>query len=152
MNKGTWHTGQQPLVDRLIRVSAFMTWTSFHINHLWCEKWKGVFLMNVLYLSPLTGDLLQERKQESSRVVAEAPKINQRSLPSCQKNTLSKHVPTRATSWTPVVSSCTGSSAAGYWSAGSSLLWPVVTVELVPGGSTGSSLIFWWGLCLPFLS
>lgn len=25
---------------------------------------------------------------------------------------------------------------------------PVVTVEHIPGGSTGSSVIFWWGLCL----
>lgn len=87
----------------------------------------GMFLL--FYVSPLTWDLLQERKQESSRVVTKAPKINQRPPLSCQKNTLSKHVPTRATSWTPAVSSCTGSSAAGYWSARSPLLWPVVTVE-----------------------
>lgn len=113
-------------------------------------KKKGVFLRNVsflvFYLSLLTWDLVQERKQESSRVVTEAPKTKPRP-PSCQKNS-----PTQATSCTPTVSSCTGSSAAGYWSPRSPLLWPVVTVEHIPGGSTGSSLIFWWGLCLHLLS
>lgn len=117
-------------------------------------KNKRVLLGNVsfplFYLSPLTWDLLKERKQENSRDVAKAPKINQRP-PSCPKEH-SLHVPTRATSWTPAVSSCAGSSAAGYWSEGSPVLWPVGTVEHIPGGSTGSSLIFWRGLCLHLLS
>lgn len=72
---------KQPLVDWQTSVLAFSglwdEWAS-----VWMWKRKGVFLRNVsflvFYLSPLTRDSLQERKQESSGVVAAAPKINQR--------------------------------------------------------------------------
>lgn len=60
-------------------------WMSLHMNRLWCEKKKGVSLTSVsfllFYLSLLTWDLLQERKQKRSRFVAEASKINQRNTP-----------------------------------------------------------------------
>ncbi len=62
---------------------------------VWMWKRRGVFLTNasflVFYPSPLTQDLLQERKQESSRVVAAAPKINQKTPP-LAKRTLSPNM------------------------------------------------------------
>lgn len=123
-----------------------------HESFVMWKKERGVpdeclfsLVLSVLVnLRPTSG-----KKTEKKRICRWGFKNKPEKHPSCQ--TLSKHVPTRATSWTPTVSSCAGSSAAGYWSAGSPLLWPVVTVELISGGSAGSSLIIWWDLCLQLL-
>lgn len=70
---------------------------SLPLNHSWFDEIKREFLRNVsslvFYLSPLTWDLLQERKQESSGAIAEAPKNKPLSDPLnlAKKNTLSKH-------------------------------------------------------------
>lgn len=77
---------QQPLVDwqTIFWHMYSLRWMSFHL-YCYCCKKEGDFQRTVyflmFYLSALTWDQLQERKQESSRVVVEAPpKTNQTPL------------------------------------------------------------------------